>query len=343
MLLNKWLLEPSDTIHRGDVMRYEELVDFIENRMLMSHVYQPLMIRALVDCGGSATIHQLAHAFLGQDESQLLFYEKRIKEMPLKVLTRRGVTATEGQLVSLTVSRLTLEQKANIRMLCEQRLQSFVKKRGIGIWDYRLLDDAPVSDNLRFTVLKAAGGRCQLCGISAKEMPLDVDHIIPRSRGGRTVLENLQALCSKCNRTKGNQDETDFRFLPGSETIPSCAFCDSGVNARIVERSNLVFAIEDAYPVTPGHLLVIPNRHTPDFFSMTENERQNANELLRVLQGQIRERDRTVNGFNIGMNCGESAGQTVNHAHIHLIPRRIGDLEDPRGGVRGVIPERRIY
>jgi ATP adenylyltransferase len=192
-------------------MTYEELVDFLEHKMSMSHVYQPLLVRALVDAGGVATVRQLAQVFLVQDESQLLYYEKRIKEMPLKVLRRHSVIDSDGQLVSLNTKNLTLEQKAHIRMVCEQKLQSFVQERGIGIWDYRLLDDDPIPDSLRFLVLKAAGGRCQLCGILAKERPIDVDHIIPRSRGGKTELANLQALCSKCNRSKRNQDETDFR------------------------------------------------------------------------------------------------------------------------------------
>jgi 5-methylcytosine-specific restriction endonuclease McrA len=168
--------------------------------MSMSHVYQPLLVRALVDAGGVATVRQLAQVFLVQDESQLLYYEKRIKEMPLKVLKRHEVIASDGRVVSLNTNNLTLVQKAHIRMICEQKLQSFVQKRGIGIWDYRLLDDDPIPDSLRFLVLKAAGGRCQLCGILAKERPIDVDHSVPRSRGGEE-LSNLQALCSKCNRS----------------------------------------------------------------------------------------------------------------------------------------------
>ena len=131
-------------------MTYQELVDFLERKMSMSHVYQPLLVRALVDAGGVATVRQLANVFLVQDESQLLYYEKRIKEMPIKVLKRHEVITTDGQLVSLTAKNLTLEQKAHIRMLCEQKLQSFVQKRGIGIWDYRLLDEDPIPDSLRF-------------------------------------------------------------------------------------------------------------------------------------------------------------------------------------------------
>ena len=324
-------------------MTYQELVDFLEHKMSMSHVYQPLLVRALVDAGGVATVRQLAQVFLVQDESQLLYYEKRIKEMPLKVLKRHEVITSDGQLVSLTAKQLTLQQKAHVRMICEQKLQSFVQKRGISIWDYRLLDEEPIPDSLRFLVLKAAGGRCQLCGISAKDRPLDVDHIIPRSRGGKTELANLQALCSKCNRSKRNQDETDFRSLPQPAVDPNCAFCGSDLISKAVERNGSVLAVMDKYPVTPGHLLVIPIRHTPDWFSMTQSERLDAEQLICVLQARIRAEDKRVGGFNIGSNCGDVAGQTIPHAHIHLVPRRSGDIADPRGGVRGVIPEKRIY
>jgi hypothetical protein len=123
-------------------------------------VYQPALIRALVSAGGAATLRQLAQAFLCEDESQLLYYEKRIKEMPLKVLRKHGVITVDGQFVSLAVSSLTLEQRSRIRMACEQRLQTFVQKRGLAIWDYRLLEDDPVPDSLRFIVLRASGGRC---------------------------------------------------------------------------------------------------------------------------------------------------------------------------------------
>lgn len=324
-------------------MTYAELVDFLENKMSMSHVYQPLLIRALVDSGGAATVRQLAQAFLSQDESQLLYYEKHIKDMPLKVLRRHGVVTADGQLASLTVADLTLEQKAHIRMLCEQKLQSFVQKRGIGLWDYRLLDDEPIPDSLRYQALKQAGGRCQLCGITAKERPLDVDHIIPRSRGGKNELANLQVLCSKCNRSKRNQDDTDFRSWPAPDVDPACPFCQPEMLSKAVEQNGTVFAIPDKYPVTPGHLLILPKRHVSDIFVMSENERLDADALIRVLQARIRAEDTGVAGFNVGSNSGEAAGQTVWHAHIHLIPRRRNDVVDARGGVRGVIPERRAY
>jgi ATP adenylyltransferase len=83
-------------------MTFEDLLDFLENRMSMSHIYQPLLIRALVDSGGTATLRQLAQSFLLQDESQLLFYEKRIKQMPLKILRKHGVVDYQGDLVSLS-------------------------------------------------------------------------------------------------------------------------------------------------------------------------------------------------------------------------------------------------
>lgn len=187
-------------------MKFDALVDFLEHRMSLSHIYQPLLIRSLVEAGATATLRQLAHAFLAQDESQLLFYEKRIKEMPLRVLTGHGVVRRDGDLILLATEKLTLEQRARVKMLCEMRMQEYVQKRGLAIWDHRLLEADPVPDNLRYRVLAVSGGRCALCGCTKNERPLDVDHIIPRSRGGKNVLANLQVLCAKCNRTKGNKD-----------------------------------------------------------------------------------------------------------------------------------------
>lgn len=323
-------------------MTFEQLIDFLTNKMKMSHIYQPLLVRSLVDAGGSATLRQLATYFLIQDESQLLYYEKRIKEMPLKVLAKHGIIDKDRELIHLNIKNLTLQQKAQIRCICEQKLQEFVQKKGLGIWDYRLLGTDPVPDSLRFQVLKESGGRCALCGITKNDSPLDVDHIIPRSRGGSNELANLQVLCAKCNRTKGNKDDTDFKSLP-LDRDESCLFCSDEIKERIIEDNGTVFAIKDKFPVTEEHTLIIPKRHTPDYFSLTNLERQHSDELLRYLKSKIAAADNAVVGFNVGMNCGDIAGQTVMHAHIHLIPRRKGDVENPRGGVRHIFPGKGYY
>ncbi len=324
-------------------MTFEELSDFIEKRMKMSHVYQPLLIKALIDAGGSATLRQIALNFLVQDESQILYYEDRIKNMPVPVLKRHGVVERSGNLVSLSVDKLTFEQKAHLKMLCESRLQDFVKKKGLAIWDYRMLDTEPIPDSIRYQVLMESDGRCALCGATKNERPLDVDHIKPRSKGGSTTRENLQVLCAKCNRSKGNKDDTDFRDFKPAGPDARCLFCGQEVRERIVEDLGSVFAVEDSFAVAPDHMLIIPYRHTADFFSMTSQERRDAEDLLRIMRNKISLEDSSVSGFNVGVNCGESAGQTIFHAHIHLIPRRDGDTPNPRGGVRGVIPEKMSY
>jgi ATP adenylyltransferase len=196
---------------------------------------------------------------------------------------------------------------------------------------------------LRFKLLKDAGGRCALCGATKNDRPLDIDHIKPRSRKGKNEEENFQVLCSKCNRSKGNKDETDFRTLGLQELDPDCPFCSEDIKSRKIKELDSVFAVEDNFPVSPGHHLIIPYRHTSDFFTMTAKERADAEGLLRLLKNIIGKKDRSVTGFNVGANCGIAAGQTIDHAHIHLIPRRTGDTPNPRGGVRGVIPEKMNY
>lgn len=121
-----------------------------------------------------------------------------------------------------------------------------------------------------------------------------------------------------------------------------CFFCKIP-KKRVVCESIRFWIIRDAYPVTEGHTLIIPKRHTETWFDLTEQEQSEANHLLHNQRDELIQLYPDISGFNIGMNCGESAGQTIFHCHIHLIPRRDGDCDSPRGGVRGVIPEKQQY
>jgi ATP adenylyltransferase len=121
-----------------------------------------------------------------------------------------------------------------------------------------------------------------------------------------------------------------------------CIFCNIHSN-QIVEENALAFAIRDRYPVTDGHTLIISKSHKASFFSLTEEERHCVLLLLDSQGALIRKEFSEVTAFNIGINDGFDSGQTIPHCHVHLIPRRAGDMIDPRGGVRGVIPEKQKY
>ena len=112
---------------------------------------------------------------------------------------------------------------------------------------------------------------------------------------------------------------------------------------RIVVSNHLAYAVQDGFPVTEGHVLVIPKRHVTDFFGLSDDEVLACNQLLKELRSTILVQDELVEGFNVGMNAGATAGQTIFHCHIHLIPRRQGDVENPRGGVRHTIPGKGFY
>jgi len=121
-----------------------------------------------------------------------------------------------------------------------------------------------------------------------------------------------------------------------------CVFCNLD-ESRIEIENDLALSFKDLYPVTNGHTLVIPKRKVQSFFDLTEEEIAAMFELLHLQKEDLKNKDSSITGFNIGINDGEDAGQTIMHCHIHLIPRRSGDMEDPRGGVRGVIPEKQSY
>lgn len=128
-----------------------------------------------------------------------------------------------------------------------------------------------------------------------------------------------------------------------SEEKSGCILCYDNVKHRIIEETDMFYAVKDGFPVTEGHLLVIPKRHVAEYFDLSDAERRDADNFMRYLYRNMVKNDPTITGYNIGVNCGFSAGQSIFHLHYHLIPRRDGDTENPRGGVRGVIPGKRSY
>ena len=124
--------------------------------------------------------------------------------------------------------------------------------------------------------------------------------------------------------------------------MKDCIFCNLEPS-RIEDRNEFFVAIKDLYPVTEGHTLIIPSRHVESFFELSKDEEIAILDMLSSQKKELSQLDTTITGFNIGINDGEDAGQTIMHCHIHLIPRRKGDMESPRGGVRGVIPDKQNY
>ena len=121
-----------------------------------------------------------------------------------------------------------------------------------------------------------------------------------------------------------------------------CLFCNSKVS-RIAHENNLAYASYDTYPVSSEHCLIIPKRHVVDYFELTDKELIACNNLIKIIKNEVLNKDKSVKAFNIGTNAGKSAGQSIMHCHIHLIPRREGVVENPQGGVRSVIPKKQHY
>ena len=262
-----------------------------------------------------------------------------------RVLRSHGVVEKEADGYRLTgYEELDDEQVEYLIELCEAKLDEYKTKRGKRIWQHRKVSAGYISGTLRYEVLKRARFRCELCGVSADVRALEVDHIVPRSMGGPDDPDNLQALCYRCNAMKRDRDDTDFRGVGQSyeRRERGCTFCEVP-KEHMVGGTELAYAIRDAFPVTPLHPLVIPKRHVQGYFELGRPELNACHHLLEQEKKMIEQVDPSVEGFNVGVNDGEAAGQTIFHCHVHLIPRRKDDVEDPTGGVRHIIPGKGDY
>ena len=121
-----------------------------------------------------------------------------------------------------------------------------------------------------------------------------------------------------------------------------CLFCNIK-ESEVAHQNELAYASYDSYPVSENHCLIIPKRHINNYFDLSKDELIACDDLIRIVKDEIIKRDKTVKGFNLGTNIGKVSGQSILHCHLHLIPRREGDVDNPQGGVRSVIPNKQHY
>ena len=314
----------------------------------MSHVYQPVMLSELLQKNGKANSSEIATVLLNKDQSQIDYYQHIVNGMVGKVLRSHALVTKlprQPDYFLKGYSELNAEEIQQLIALCEEKLKDFESKRGDSVWEHRSRNRKLVSGTVRYSVLKRANYRCELCGIKADDKALEVDHIVPKSLGGADDLTNYQALCYSCNASKGNRDSTDLagNRIEYTNRLDGCLFCEAYSDRKVIAENTLAYAIVDGFPVTEGHTLIIPKRHVIDYFGLSTAEVGATNQLLHEVKIKLCSSDGTITGFNIGMNAGKSSGQTVFHSHTHLIPRREGDVDNPKGGVRHVINGKGYY
>ncbi len=174
-----------------------------------------------------------------------------------------------------------------------------------------------------------------------------IELIDERSQGDESLSkEQREALVLRClqHLEVTVEDYNGEPTVSGSHRIEDCILCELHPDRfEIIDENELGLTLRDSYPVTEGHCLIIPRRHAETYFDMNEAEIVATSRLAHRARARLQQEDPDVSGFNIGANCWKSAGQSVFHAHIHLIPRRDGDQEDPQGGVRKIFPEKAKY
>ncbi len=326
-------------------MEYNQLKGFLQDKMRMSHIYQPVMIKHLLRNHGIASDIEIAKETSLQDPTQIEYYQNITNNMVGKVLRNHKIVEKNKKEYALNgFDGLTQDQITELINICNAKLEHYIEKRGEAIWQHRSKNRDLISGTIRYEVLKRARFRCELCGCMDSEKQLQVDHIVPKNHGGEDSINNYQALCYTCNAMKSDRDDTDFRELDKqyAHREHDCMFCKIE-KSRIVEENNLAYLIMDGFPVTHMHMLVIPKRHFREYFDIFQPELNAIQDLLLKGKDMAKKDDRSISGFNIGINSGKTAGQTIFHCHTHLIPRRENDVENPRGGVRHLIPGKGYY
>ena len=299
------------------MLDYAALESFIRKQMKMTHIYQPLMIRTILESdSGSATVDDIARVFVGQDRSYLEYYKKIVKRWPHDTLVRKRKVAQydrKSRLYSLQLDgSLSVKQKEKLIELCNLRLDEFIGNDN-WIMGRRITAGRATLGSSRYDILAKSKGVCVACGTPARETQLDIDHIVPIACGGHDTLDNMQALCYACNRQKRDRDETDFLLWHKQLQFaknPKCRLCDGRYRTNLHNRM--------AFAATEKNCFVAPVRHVSSFSEMIPSERQ----LCMTLVDHVKDKLRTAYPNAVFDLLGLNDDSDMEHCRIRIVPRR---------------------
>ena len=194
-------------------MSFQILKNYILKKMKMQHIYQPVMLKSIIENNGKASSKLIAKNFLSYDPWALKYYEDIVKIMPGKVLAKNldMIVKDKNNYSIKNFSKLSNIEREEIKNLCDKKIRDHINSRGNKIWEHRSKASGYISGSIRWQVLERAKSRCEACGISNNDKAIEVDHIIPKSLGGKDDLSNFQALCYSCNSMKKNKSKTNFK------------------------------------------------------------------------------------------------------------------------------------
>jgi len=311
----KWIVRMSD--------QFEFLSDFLTNRMSMSHIYQPVMLKHLLESGGQSNVTDIAKAILVHDHTQIEYYEAITKRYPSRVLQARKITErVKNECRIAGFDDLEESEVAALIQICSAKLKEYLQRKKSSPWQHRKKSSGNIPGSVKFEVLKNARHRCQLCGISADQKALEPDHIIPRERGGSDDITNLQALCYSCNSMKRDRDDTDFRNIEEeySARKDGCPFCvpDDGT---VLKQERLAYSILGDEP-NPDHILIVPRRHIENYFGLYQPELNTIQRLLNTTQTELKQLEEPVVGFEVTFQASTTKGESQEHAHLNMFVKR---------------------
>ena len=285
--------------------------------MRMTHIYQPIMIRTLLELNNTATVEDIAREFLNSDPSQMPYYKKVTKRWPHRTLKFHNVVSYQKGKYTLLLDNATNLEKKKIIEMCDLRLQQYIDSDP-QIRLARAINSGPIPGTLAYDVLAKSKGRCLACGITASDAQLHVDHILPRSCHGKTELANLQALCRTCNTAKRNRDDTDFIKWQNRLKYrhSKCQLCDP---AEQIMENSMACAVHNR---NQEPHLVVPKRHVGSFTDLIPAERHLCLELVDSVKAAMKKDDRSVNGFDVHFDPESYICTPIVHSCISIAPRQ---------------------